>query len=634
MLSILDSTIFYNNQWRITPHYKTLKHPKKDSIINYSFEDFLDDDHRVINIDKVPPHRSEAKAYLLKNYKPVATLNQGTYLQVKDDGIYHLIYDIDPEIREIKDIKGESYLEFFINQIMKKYLFCFLLFSAVHTQAQNFSAAQIDSVVALTLKTFDVPGIAVGIVKDGKLIHAKGYGVRSLNTMQKVDANTVFGIASNSKAFTATALGMLVDEKKISWDDKVIDYIPEFRMYNGYVTEEFTIRDLLTHRSGLGLGAGDLMFWPDSSNFTKKDLIYNLRYLKPVSGFRSKFDYDNNLYMIAGEVLSRVTGMSWEDFIATRFFAPLQMNNSAASFSRLKDKSNVIVPHAPIDGKVQVIRRDWNETVNPAGGINTSVNDLSKWVITLLNNGKYGDSLSKKLWSENIQEELWMPQTIIPSRYSPMYNTHFQSYGLGWFLSDVKGYKQVSHTGGLAGIVTQVTLIPELKLGIIVLTNQQSGAAFNVITNSIKDSYLNIPVRNWVKLYGDRVAANEKEEKMIMNKVTREIDSVQKINTRKDVSAFLGTYHDKWFGDVTISLKNGKMWFTSVRSFLLNGEMFPYKNNSFIVKWGDRSLNADAYVNFNTDMDGKPTQMKMSAISPLTDFSFDFQDLDFSKNEE
>ena len=177
-----------------------------------------------------------------------------------------------------------------------------------------------------------MPGIAVAVVKDGKIIHAKGYGVRSLNTMQKVDENTLFGIASNSKAFTVAALGILVDEKKIKWDDKVTDYIPEFRMYNPYVTEEFTIRDLLTHRSGLGLGAGDLMFWPDSSNFTKKDMIHNLRYLKAVSGFRTKFDYDNNLYMVAGEVVARVSGMSWEDFIQTRILNPLGMTASCAFF--------------------------------------------------------------------------------------------------------------------------------------------------------------------------------------------------------------------------------------------------------------------------------------------------------------
>src|ERR1700709_1787949 len=186
---------------------------------------------------------------------------------------------------------------------MKKIIIALMFVSSMNLHAQVMSSSQIDSLTELTLKTFDVPGIAVAVVKDGKIIHAKGYGVRSLNTMQKVDENTLFGIASNSKAFTVASLGILVDEKKIKWDDKVRDYLPEFRMYNPYVTEEFTIRDLLTHRSGLGLGAGDLMFWPDSNDFTKKDMIHNLRYLKQVSSFRTKYDYDNNMYMVAGEVL-------------------------------------------------------------------------------------------------------------------------------------------------------------------------------------------------------------------------------------------------------------------------------------------------------------------------------------------
>ena len=198
---------------------------------------------------------------------------------------------------------------------------CFIASSQL--QAQVITSPQIDSLVELTLKTFNVPGIAVAIVKNDTIVYAKGYGVRSLNTKEKMDTATLFGIASNSKAFTVAALGMLVDEGKLKWDDKVTDYIPEFKMYDPYVTNEFTIKDLITHRSGLGLGAGDLMIWPDSNSFTIKDIIHNLRYLKPTSSFRTKYDYDNNLYLVAGEVVARVSGMSWEDFIQQRIFDPL-----------------------------------------------------------------------------------------------------------------------------------------------------------------------------------------------------------------------------------------------------------------------------------------------------------------------
>jgi CubicO group peptidase (beta-lactamase class C family) len=514
---------------------------------------------------------------------------------------------------------------------MKKLIAFLFVVVTIHLQAQVISSAQIDSLTELTLKTFDVPGIAVAIVKDGKIIHAKGYGVRSLNTMQRVDENTLFGIASNSKAFTVAALGMLIDEGKLKWDDKVTDYIPEFRMYNPYVTEEFTVRDLLTHRSGLGLGAGDLMFWPDSSDFTKADMIHNLRFLKQASSFRTKFDYDNNLYMVAGEVVARVSGMSWEEFIQKKIMNPLGMTSSAPSYKLLKNKSNVIDPHAPVDGIVKVIRRDWNETANAAGGIYSNLTDMCKWIIMQMDNGKYGEG--KKMFSEEVHEEMWTPQTIIPIRGETPYNTHFSSYGLGWFLSDVHGYKQCTHTGGLAGIVTQVTLIPEMKLGIIVFTNQQSGAAFTAITNTIKDSYFGIKERDWVKLNHDRVVANEANAKNITDKIWKDIDAQQKNTTKTDIKAFTGTYTDKWIGDVAISATNGKMSFQSKRSFLLSGEMFPYKGNTFIVKWKDRSMDADAYVMFDLDSDGKPSEMKMMPISPLTDFSFDFQDLDFKKTK-
>ncbi len=488
------------------------------------------------------------------------------------------------------------------------------------------TASEIDALAERTLKTFDVPGIAIGVIKDGKLIHAKGYGVRTLGSAQKVDENTLFGIASNSKAFTAATLGILVDEGKLKWDDKVIDYIPEFRMYNAYVTEEFTIRDLLTHRSGLGLGAGDLMFWPGQNNFTMKDIIHNLRFLKPVSGFRTKYDYDNLLYMVAGEVVARVSGKPWEEFVEERIMRPIGMLKSASSFNRLKDKSNITGAHAVMDGQVKVIARDRFEFGNSAGGINSSVGELSKWVILQLNHGKYGED--KQLFSENVHEEMWTPQTIIPVRSPGIYNTHFNSYGLGWNLSDVMGYKQASHTGFVAGMVTQVTLIPELNLGIIVLTNQQIGAAFTSITNQIKDGYFGIKGTDRVKENADRMAVSMGNADKVTNEAWRvAAASVQPSN----LAQYTGTYTDVWFGDITISLKDGKLYFTSKRSPRISGEMFFYKGNTFLAKWADRSLDADAFIMFSLDYEGNPSGIKMNPISPLTDFSYDFQDLEFRR---
>ena len=512
---------------------------------------------------------------------------------------------------------------------------CYLFFLSNNVKAQNTTLTenQIDSVVEKTLKVFDVPGISIAIVKDDKIVLAKGYGVRSLNTMEKMDAHTLFGIASNSKAFTVAALGMLVDEDKLKWDDKVTDYIPEFKLYNPYVTDEFTIRDLLTHRSGLGLGSGDLMFWPDSNNFTKKDMIHNLRYLKQVSSFRTKYDYDNNMYIIAGEVVARISGMAWEDFIQTRILDPIGMNESAPSFKRLKNRSDVIDPHAPVNGKVQVVRRDWSENADAAGGIYSNVLDMSKWIIMQMENGKYGEGNSKQLFSSTVHEEMWTPQTIIPVRNPGPYRTHFASYGLGWFLSDVMGYKQATHTGGLAGIVTQVTLIPEIKLGIIVFTNQQSGAAFSAITNSIKDGYFGIKADR-IKEYHDQVVKNEDNARKITSGIWKDIDAQLKSNSFKiPFENYTGVFSDPWFGDVVISNKNGHLYFDSKRSFLLNGEMLPYKGNTFIVKFNDRSLDADSFVRFGTDDNGIASGFKMAPISPTTDFSFDFQDLDFKRKK-
>lgn len=501
-----------------------------------------------------------------------------------------------------------------------------LLFSfSVSAQITN---QEVDELVNRTIKAFDVPGISVAIVKDGKVVLAKGYGVKSVITQQKVDANTLFGIASNSKAFTSAALAMLVDEGKIKWDDKVVKYLPDFKMSIDYVTEEFTIRDLLTHRSGLGLGAGDLMIWPDGSDFTAKDIIHNLRYLKPVSSFRTKYDYDNLMYIIAGEIVHVVSGQSWAEFVETRIMKPLEMNESVASIKRLKDTSNVITPHVPVDGKLKTIKRYENQLFDGAAGIYSSVNDLSKWAILQINNGKYGD---KQLFSEKEHDEMWQLQTIIPAKTRPPYNTHFSGYGLGWFLNDVKGYKQVSHTGGLEGNVTQTTLIPEIGLGIIVLTNQQSGAAFSAITNTIKDSYLGIKPEDYVTLYSNRVKANEASADKVTDEVWATIAKNKKDKLKTDFSKITGSYQDNWFGKITITEKKGKVYFASQRSPQLAGEIFFYKDGNYVVKWNNAFFHADAHLLFKYDENGKVANLKMLPISELTDFSYDFQDLDFTK---
>lgn len=493
----------------------------------------------------------------------------------------------------------------------------------------QMAPADIDKLVENALQTFQVPGMAVAIVKDGKIVFEKGYGVRSLARGGKVDENTLFGIASNSKAFTTAAIGILCDEGKLHLDDKVTDYIPEFRLYDPWVTAEFTIRDLLTHRSGLGLGAGDLMDFPDSTDFTMKDVIHNLRYFKPVTSFRSAYAYDNQLYKVAGEVVARVSGMSWEDFIESRIMMPLGMTHSRAAFQRISGNTNYVDAHAPVEGKIKTIPRYLTLTGDAAGGIYSSVAELSKWAIMQMDNGKY--DYGKQLFSEAIHSQMWAPQTIINVPAPGWYNTHFAAYGFGWFLDDAKGYKEVSHTGGIDGMVTKVELIPELKLGIIVLTNQQSGAAFSSVTNQIKDSYLGLSGRDWVKFYADQAKQRQGDADKVTADVWKQVDARQHDSTKPDLSQYAGTYHDNWLSDITLTEKDGKLWFQAKRSPKLYGEVLPYKANTMVVKWAIRSMDADAFLIFALDEDGKPNGITMKPISPATDFSYDFQDLDLKR---
>ncbi|MFZ2285684.1 MAG: serine hydrolase [Bacteroidales bacterium] len=516
---------------------------------------------------------------------------------------------------------------------MKKILsISLMLFLFITAWSQPLSSEQIDRLAEKTMKVFNVPGIAIAVVRDDKVVHMKGYGVSSIITGKKTDENTLFAIASNSKAFTSAALGILVDEGKLSWETKVIDIIPEFRLYNAYVTEDFNIKDLLSHRSGMGLGAGDLMLWPDSSTFTKGEIIHNLRYLKQTSPFRTKYDYDNLLYMVAGEVVARVSGQSWEEFVETRIMKPLGMKRSSASPGRARDRSNMIDAHVPVNGELEVIPMYESDLFNSGAGVISSVADMTKWVMMHLNRGKYGENNGIQLLSERTHGEMWTPQTIIPVRAPGPYNSHFAGYGLGWGLTDVSGYLQASHTGGLAGVVTQVTLIPELNLGIIVFTNQQEGSAFASITNTIKDGYLGVTGNDWVRTNKENVDSRQAEAKQITDEIWAKVEKNRSKNvTTFDKSIYAGTYSDMWFGDILITDEGGNLRFRSVKSPKLRGDMLFYTGNTFIVKWDDRSMDADAWAVFNLDKEGKAEAFTMEAISPLTDFSYDFHDLSLKR---
>ena len=506
-----------------------------------------------------------------------------------------------------------------------------LALSISNSLVAQISSNELDALVQKAIDKFNVAGVAVAIVKDGKIIHEKGYGVRSITTKLPVDEHTNFQIASNSKAFTTAALSILIDEGKLSWKDKVRTYLPEFKMYNDYVTENFLVEDLLCHRSGLGLGAGDLMDFPDGTDFTIKDKLTFFQNFKPVSNFRTQYDYDNQLYIIAGELIARVSGMKWEKFIQTKILDPLQMSNSFSSLHAVKDKVNLAAPHSTETGTIRTISA-FNDQINgAAGGIVSNVDDISKWMITQINRGKYGANLEKQLFSPIRQKEMWTIHTVTGVNSDPRYNQHFGGYGLGWGLADIKGNLQVSHNGGLPGMLTSVTMIPDLKLGIVILTNTESGGGslFSAVRQTIIDSYLGLNDNGWIDIYSKRMQARNSSADSVVKKVWQTAEAAKE---SKIIAAdYVGIYKDNWFGEIEVFLKGKQLWFRALRSPKLNGPMSFYNANTFAIKWEYQDMNCDAFAMFNLDENGKAQSIKMKGISPNIDFSFDFQDLDLQR---
>jgi len=503
-----------------------------------------------------------------------------------------------------------------------------VLVSAAWAQTPVSTAppADLDTYVASSMKTFDVPGMAVAIVKDGKIIVAKGYGVRKLGEPTPVDEFTMFGIGSNTKAFTTAALATLVDEGKLSWDDPVYQRLPGFVMYDPYVSHEMTIRDLLTHRSGMGLGEGDLLFWPHST-YTREEVIYKLRFMKPSSSFRSHYAYDNLLYMTAGQIIPAVTGVSWDDYIRQRIFTPLGMNHSNVSNAAIKPDDNVAFPHSRMDDKLQVIHFEVLDNAGPAGAINSCAADMAKWVQLQLNRGKFTDR-DGRLFGEERSREMWSPQTILPVGDPPAplagLKANFADYALGWGLRDYHGRKLVGHTGGVAGFVSRVMLVPEENLGVVVLTNAEEDGAFDSVLYHVLDYYFHLPPTDWISAYK---AVEEKQEKdaaesMKKAETARAADSKPSLPIEK----YAGVYNDAWYGPITIRIDGGNLVITFDHTPSMIGDLQHWQHDTFKAHWCDRTIE-DAFVTFALNPDGTIDSARMAAVSPLADFSFDYQDL-------
>ena len=482
-----------------------------------------------------------------------------------------------------------------------------------------------DAYVARVLQTFRVPGVAVAIVKDGRVVLARGYGVRKLGQAAPVTPRTRFGIASNTKLFTATALGLLVEEGKVDWDAPVIRYLPDFAMYDPWVTREITVRDLLVHRSGLGLGAGDLLWWP-ASTYERKEIVHRLRFIKPATSFRSAYAYDNVLYQVAGELIEAVSGQSWEQFMSSRILSKVGMTGSNVSHSDMSGP-DVATTHAEVDGKVRPIAPFTGESTNPAGGINSTAEDMAKWKIVQLDSGRLAGGATQ--FTPATTRQLWRIVTPLgvgpPPSDLAWTRANFRGYALGINVTEYQGRKMLTHTGGLPGYVSQVTMIPELGLGVAVLTNQESGSAFQSITFRALDSYLGVPAHDYPAIFARMDATELASAKAAEASASAKRDSTS--GPSLPLAAYAATYDDPWYGDVVIAEESGKLVMRFSHTPGLVGDLVHWQHDTFIARWRDRELRADAFVTFALNADGTIERAKMEAVSPLTDFSFDFQDL-------
>jgi CubicO group peptidase (beta-lactamase class C family) len=495
--------------------------------------------------------------------------------------------------------------------------------------------ADLDAFVARSMKTFGPPGMTVAIVENGKVALTKGYGVRAMNKPDTVNIHTVFPIGSETKAFTSAALAILVDEGKLKWSDKVVDKLPGFQMYDPYATANMTVRDLLTHRSGLGLGEGDLLIVPSTTR-SRADIVHALRYLKPVTGFRETFAYDNILYIVAGALVESVSGETWEHFVEEHIFAPVGMKDAMTAYHA--DAPNGVALHARTDGPIRglgpqhiLLHGLEGQASAPCGAINASAADMALWMQVQLAHGKLPNG--GRLFSEKQAKAMWDPVIEVPSdsfgsasSALALITPKFQDYALGWFVEDYRGHTIVEHTGAVLGAVAALYLIPEKNVGIAVMINSEDGASRRAVAFHLVDYYLGIPDQHWnttlKQVVDAMMAGGEKALKAQPEQMTPNDKS------SLAMTAYAGVYSDPWYGTTTISTRpDGTLWMRFDKTPRMEGPLIHVADDTFKVEWTDKTIEA-AYVKFDVTS-GKIDRIEMRPVSPLADFSFDYQDLHF-----
>ena len=484
------------------------------------------------------------------------------------------------------------------------------------TPDQAALLAEIDQYIQKVQKDWEVPGIAVAIVQGDKVLMAKGYGVRDINTKEAVDENTLYAVASNSKAFTAAAMAILVDEGKVAWDDPVSKYLPTFQMPDAWTTREMTVRDLLCHRSGMDTFSGDLL-WYDT-NYTADQVVERIRHLKPVSSFRSRYGYQNLMYITAGKIIERVSGQSWAAFVSSRILSPLGMARTTTSIKDIKD--NFASPHNKSGGTglralpLGDVDNSWG-----ACGLNSSVSDMAKWMQMQLASGKVGD---KQIISDKQLHQMWQPWMILQQPFEtprqPMKN--FQAYGLGYFLMDWYGHKVVNHSGGLDGMISQLAMVPSLNLGVVVLTNSESSSSA-FIRNRILECFMGVAERP--DRSGDALAKFiEGEKKKAEAMAKQDADRKEDSTTTIPIADLAGRFRSEMYGDVIVTEEGDHLVLKLEPAANFVADLEHWQYNTFLIKWRS-SVKYNfprGFVNFTIDASGKPAQLIID--QPNDDFWF------------
>lgn len=441
--------------------------------------------------------------------------------------------------------------------------------------------AQLDSEIEAARIEWQVPGLAVAVVKDNQVLLSKGYGVKRVDSNEAVNSDTLFAIASNSKAFTAAGLAMLVDDGKLNWDDPVSKYLPYFRLKDPLASNDIRVRDLLCHRSGLGTFSGDLLWW--GTSYTPKEILQRAASLEPAAPFRAEYGYSNLMFLAAGEVIEAVSGQKWSEFINQRLLKPLGMERTIMSVRDLVAQENYATPHKTLrDRSKPIAWMNW-DSMAAAGGIISSTDDMSAWLRAQLRSGDLGEG--RRLFSEKASHEMFQAQMAmkLPAKPSARFpSTHFRAYGLGWALSDYKGHKIVGHGGGYDGMYSQVLMVPEKKLGVVVLTNSMTSIS-NLLAYRALDLFLGGEQKNWS---AENLQQFRKSREEFEGNIAKAITAVAK-NTAPShpTKDYAGQYRCALYGDAEVSVENDKLVLRLLPYPDLVADLEHLHYDTFVIRW-------------------------------------------------